>query len=79
MDEFPGMQIGFFFDPIVTCPMCPVTSSKFCRSFFYTGHLYSGMIFVHSVGTQGWVMLPIYCCYLCLNDGKHTVGRTIKD
>ena len=78
MDECPGMQIGFCFDPIVTCPMCPVTSSKFRWSFFYTGHLYLGMILVHSVGTQGWMTLPI-CCYLCLNGGKHTVGRTIKD
>ena len=34
MTEFPGMHIGFFLEPIATCPVCPVTSSKFCQSFF---------------------------------------------
>ena len=51
--EFPGMQIGLFLDPIVTHLMCPVTSSKFCWSFFLTGHLALGMIFAQFVGTQG--------------------------
>ena len=77
--EFLGMQIGFILDPIVTCPMCLVTSSKFCWSFFYTGHLVLGMLLVLFVGTQIEMTLPIHCCYLCLNDEIHPIGRTVKD
>ena len=31
------MQIWLFLDPTVTCPMCPVASSKSCWSFFLNG------------------------------------------
>ena len=30
MTEFPGMQVGFFFDPTVTWPKCLVLLPKLC-------------------------------------------------
>ena len=47
--------------------------------FFYTGHLFWGFLFILVVGTQFELKLPIHCFCWCLNDGKHTVGRTVKD
>ena len=79
MTKFLGMQIGFFLEPVVTSPMCPVTSSKFCWSFFYTGHLVLGILLVLIAGTQVEKTLPIHCFYLCLSDGTQTTGRTVKD
>ena len=58
MTEFPGIQIGFFLEPIVTCSMCLVASSKFCWSFFNTGHLFWGVLFVLVGGTLIELKLP---------------------
>ena len=52
---------------------------KILLVFFYTGHLFWGSLFVLVVGTQCELKLPIHCFYLCLNDDKHTVWRTVKD
>ena len=50
MTEFLGMQTGFFFDPIVTCPVCLVLLPKFCWSFFKTNDLSLGDLLVQIAG-----------------------------
>ena len=54
MTEFLGMQIGFYLQPIVTCPTCLVVSSKFCWSFIFTqvicfGGFYLFLLLGHSL------------------------------
>ena len=46
---------------------------------FYTGHLFLEGLFFLAVGTQIALKLPLHCFCWYLHDGKHTVGRTVKD
>ena len=63
------------------CDLSDVSSCiiKISLVFFYTGHLFLGVLFVLAVGTQFVLKLPFHHFYWCLNDDKHTVGRTVKD
>ena len=73
--ELLGTQTGFFFEPIMTCPMAPVFSLNFCWSVFRQVICLWGLsLFNFSK-----------CCSQCLvlfahqNSRRHTIGKIIKD
>ena len=51
MMELPGMQTGFFLEPIATCPVHPSLLVNFIGLYFYTGHLSLGSWVVEFEGT----------------------------
>ena len=52
---------------------------KILLIFFYTGYVFLGGLFFLAVGTQIELKPPLHCFCWCLNGGKHTAGRTVKD